>query len=41
MNEKALTPGCTDLNKLEIQEELGTSAELLWSLRLLFQQQSD
>lgn len=29
MNEKAVTPGCMDLNKLEKQGEVGASAELL------------
>lgn len=38
MTEKAVTPGCVDLNELEIQGELGAPVDLLWSLALLLLQ---
>lgn len=38
MTEKAVTPECMDLHKLEIQGDLVASAELVWSLALLLLQ---
>lgn len=38
MAEKAVTPGCMDLNRLKMQGELEASAEFLWLPTLLLLQ---
>lgn len=38
MTENAVTPVCMDLNKLEMQRELGISALFLWLPALLLVQ---